>query len=131
VVTIDGVPATNLINGFYYEITADVPKSIVADKPVMVAQYITSNNACSNAFGLNGDPEMIYLSPTEQTIDHITLNSTSHFAISSHYINVIIKSSAAASFTLDGISKASSFVSHPKDPSYSYAVFEVQKELIN
>jgi len=130
VVTIDGVQATNLINGFYYEIMANTPKSIVADKPVMVAQYITSTNSqdaptCGNSFNRNGDPEMIYLSPVEQTIDKITLNSTKHYQITSNYINVVIKSAAINSFTLDGVNSSASFVTHPQDPAYSYAVFAV------
>lgn len=132
VVTVDGVQAANLINSFYYEITANTPKSIVSDKPVMVAQYITSSNddvtsPCGNSFNNNGDPEMIYLSPLEQTIDKITLNSTAHYQISSHYINVIIKTSAVSSFTLDGRDSASAFKPHPADPAYSFAVFHVQQ----
>lgn len=131
VVTIDGARATNLINNFYYEITANSPKSIVSDKPVMVAQYITSGNddataPCGNSFNNNGDPEMIILSPLEQTIDNVTLNSTPHYQITSHYINVVIKSSAINSFTLDGVSSASDFKTHPGEPAYSLAVFTVQ-----
>lgn len=132
VVTVDGVPLSDLKNNFYYEITANTPKSIVADKPVMVAQYVTSSNddvtaPCGNSFNYNGDPEMIYLSPLEQTIDKITLNSTNHFRITSHYINVVIKTSAVKSFTLDGKDSSAVFKAHPGDPAYSYAVFSVQQ----
>ncbi|HEX8357031.1 MAG TPA: PKD domain-containing protein, partial [Segetibacter sp.] len=122
----DGVKATNLVKGFYYEFAANDPKSIVADKPVMVAQYITSTNECANNFNDNGDPEMIFLSPVEQTIDQITLNSTGRYEIRSHFINVIIKSSGVAGFTLDGKS-SNAFRPHPKDPAYSFATFEVTK----
>ncbi|MDB5248578.1 MAG: domain containing protein, partial [Segetibacter sp.] len=125
IVTIDGQKASNLINGLYYEITANTPKSIVSDKPVMVAQYITTTNACDNSFYNNGDPEMIYLSPVEQTIEQVTLNSTNHFNITSHYINVVIKSSFVNRFQLDGINPVSSFKTHPYDPAYSYASFAV------
>ncbi|MCW3081189.1 MAG: domain containing protein [Segetibacter sp.] len=130
VVTVDGSRLTNLTNNFYYDILTNSPKSIVADKPITVAQYITSTNSsdgptCGNSFNFSGDPEMIYISPVEQTIDKITLNSTSHFKITSHYINVVIKSSAVSSFTLDGANVNSSFISHTQDPSYSYAVFTV------
>ncbi|MDQ6814003.1 MAG: PKD domain-containing protein, partial [Bacteroidota bacterium] len=130
VVTVDGSPLNNLVKNFYYDILANSPKSIVSNKPIMVAQYITSTNSadgptCSNSFNGNGDPEMIYISPVEQTIDKITLNSTTHFKITSHYINVVIKSSAINSFTLDGATVSSSFTTHPYDPLYSYAVFTV------
>ncbi|WP_018614638.1 T9SS C-terminal target domain-containing protein [Segetibacter koreensis] len=127
VVTIDGVRATNLINNFYYEIMANAPKSILSDKPIMVAQYITSADACNNVSDGKGDPEMIYISPVEQTIDKITLNSTSHYQITSHYINVVIKTSAVNSFTLDGASSPSAFKTHPADPAFSYAVFPVKQ----
>src|SRR5215210_6993223 len=122
VVTIDGVQATNLVNDFYYEITANTPKSIVSDKPVLVSQYITSTDACGNSSNNNGDPEMIYLSPIEQTIDKITLNSTSHAAINPnyHYINVVMKTSGVSSFKLDGLNIASNFVPLAGDPTYSY-----------
>jgi gliding motility-associated-like protein len=132
IVKADGAQLTGLINNFYYEITGNTPKSIVSDKPVMVAQYITSANdditsPCGNSFNFNGDPEMIYLSPLEQTIDKITLNSTNHYQITSHYINVVIKASAVNSFTLDGAGSAAAFKTHPADPAYSYAVFSVKQ----
>lgn len=132
IVSVDGIQLTNLNNSFYYEITANTPKIVVSDRPVMVAQYITSGNdpgtaPCGNSFETNGDPEMIYLSPLEQTIDKVTLNSTEHFKITSHYINVVIKTSAIKSFTLDGKDSSSVFKSFPGDPAYSYAVFHVSK----
>ena len=130
VVKINGVIATGIINNFYYQILTNTPQDITADKPIMVAQYITStdyNNSpiCGNSNNNNGDPEMIYLSPVEQTIDKITLNSTGFFNINSHYINVVLKTAAINSFTLDGVNKATNFVTHPVDPAYSYAVFAV------
>ena len=63
---------------------------------------------------------MIYLSPIEQTIDKVTLNSTSHFAIVEHYINIIIKTSATSTFRIDGAIPASAFVPYTQDPTYSY-----------
>ncbi|MDB5940433.1 MAG: hypothetical protein JWP77_2797, partial [Polaromonas sp.] len=131
VVTVGGVRLTKLERNFYYEIIANTPQSIVSDKPVMVAQYITSSDAngskpCGNSFGAYGDPEMIYISPIEQTIDKITLNSTRHYQIAYHYINVIIKSSAVQSFRLDGVPGAGSFSTHAGDPAFSFATFEVK-----
>ncbi len=130
VVKINGAVAAGLINNFYYEFSSATPNTIEADKPVMVAQYITSTNQqsggpnCNNSFNNDGDPEMIILSPIEQTIDKITLNSTSHYNITSQYINVIIKSSAVSSFRLDGAA-VSTFAAHPKDAAYSYAQLTV------
>ena len=119
VVKYNGVPLTGLINNFYYQISTDQPGVIESDKPIMVAQYISSQGHCAN--GIPGDPEIIYLSSVEQNIDKVIFNSTSNFAISEHWINVVIKASAAASFRIDGAPSPVPFVTHPQDPSYKYA----------
>lgn len=115
------ISASSLINNFYYDIgPTNAPNLIEADKPVMVAQYITSQGECGN--GNPGDPEVIYLSPVEQNINKVILNSTYHYAITQHYINVIIPNTgtAVSSFKLDGASPSSSFKIHPQNPSFSY-----------
>ncbi len=125
-VKLNGVVLTGLINGFYYQIGQNnMPNVIEADKPVMVAQYITSASQCGNsALGGDGDPEVIYLSPVEQNIDKVILNSTSNFAITRHYINVVIpnKGTAVSSFKIDGVTPSSSFVVHPQNSSFSYLI---------
>ncbi|MDQ6756502.1 MAG: PKD domain-containing protein [Bacteroidota bacterium] len=119
VVKLNGIIQSGLQNNFFYDLPlSNIPNLIETDKPVVLAQYITTQNACGN--GSPGDPEMIYLSPIEQTIDKVTLNSTSHSAITKHYINVIIKTNAVPSFKIDGSSPLVSFIPHPQDPSYSY-----------
>ncbi|MFN6373928.1 MAG: IgGFc-binding protein, partial [Chitinophagia bacterium] len=77
VVKRNGVALTGLINGFYYDYQSSTPDLIESDEPIMVAQYTTTTGQCGNTFiGGRGDPEMIYLSPIEQTIDKVTINST-------------------------------------------------------
>ena len=121
VVKLNGVVQGGLVNNFYYDLPiSNVPNLIESDKPVLVAQYITTTGSCGNVNGGRGDPEMIYLSPVEQTIDKVTLNSTSHFAIVEHYINIIIKTSAISTFRIDGSIPASVFVPYAQDPTYSY-----------
>ena len=121
VVKLNGVVQAGLINNFFYDLPlTNAPSLIEADKPVLVAQYITTTGSCGNINGGRGDPEMIYLSPVEQTIDKVTLNSTSHFAIVEHYINIIIKTNATATFSIDGAIPATPFVPYAQDPSYSY-----------
>lgn len=126
VVKVNGAVLTGLINNFYYQIgPASVPNVIEADKPVMVAQYITSANECGNtAIKGDGDPEVIYLSPVEQNIDRVIINSTSNFAITRQYLNVVIPNggTALSSFKIDGASPTASFTVHPQNPSYSYLV---------
>ncbi|HYM94699.1 MAG TPA: PKD domain-containing protein, partial [Chitinophagaceae bacterium] len=128
VVTVNGAPiAVPLQNNFYYELPiTSAPHLIQADQPILVAQYITSQNACGN--GAPGDPEVIYLSPIEQNINRVLWNATPNYAILQHFINAIIPNTGTAisSFTLDGIPvPASSFIIHPQSPGYSYITLGV------
>ncbi|HSC36395.1 MAG TPA: IgGFc-binding protein, partial [Chitinophagaceae bacterium] len=121
VVKWNGSVITGLVAGFYYEFLTKQPGVIESDKPIMVAQYISSQGCLNN--GTPGDPEMIYLSPVEQTINKVVLNSTPNYKITGHYINVVIKASGVNNFTLDGVNRASSFIAHPQDATYMYAQF--------
>ncbi len=127
VVKVNGVVQNGIINSFYYDLpVTNQPLSIESDEPIMVAQYITTRGACGNDFiGLLGDPEMIYLSPIEQTIDEVILNSTGNAVITQHWINVVIKTVAVPSFSITGASGAVFFNQHPQDPAYSYAQISV------
>lgn len=128
------LPASALINNFYYQFknsntsgsNPPVPNLIESDIPVLVAQYCTTQGQDGNPnVSPGGDPEMIYLSPVEQTINNITLYSASKNLILQSYINVIIKKGGVSSFTLDGATKVSNFAAHPQDNNYSYAIFSV------
>ena len=127
IVKLNGVVQTGLVNSFYYDFPiSDKPQLIEANQPIMVAQYITTASTCGNNFiGSLGDPEMIYLSPVEQTIDEVLVNSTPNANILDHWINVIIKTSAVASFSATGTAGSYTFVPHPQDASYSYAQIPV------
>lgn len=127
VVKVNGVVQAGLINNFYYELpVTDQPQIIEADQPIMVAQYITTRTVCGNNFlSQDGDPEMIYLSPVEQTIDEVILNSTPNFQITQHWINVVIKTASVSSFSISGAIGAVSFLPHPQAPGYSYAQISV------
>ncbi len=124
IVKINGVVTTlPLINNFYYEIPFTTnPLKIEGDLPITVAQYIPSQGACSN--GSPGDPEVIYLSPVEQSISNVLFNSNLLVAGSPvHFANVVIPNggTAISSFKRDGVTvPAASFTVHPQDPSYSY-----------
>jgi gliding motility-associated-like protein len=135
-VALNGVllPKSSLINGFYYQFlngnatgtNPATPNLIESDIPILVAQYCTTEGMDGNTPSpYGGDPEMIYLSPVEQTINSITLYSASQFKILQSYINIIIKNQGVTSFTLDGVSKSTFFQTHPKEPNYSYAIIPV------
>jgi len=146
VVKVNGsvISSSYLKNNFFYELKNSTPLTtpgngvgqantstgvwnlIEADKPINVAQFCTTQAYDGNPNPTTGgDPEMIYLSPVEQTINNITLYSASKNLILQSYINVIIKNGGVKSFTLDGASKSSSFTVHPRDANYSYASFAV------
>lgn len=132
VVKLNGLPLPSFMlqNGFYYEFknsnkstsNTPAPNSIESDKPILVAQYCTTQNTEGNTG--DGDPEMIYLSPVEQTINKITVYSANNYLINQSYINVIIKNAGVSSFTLDGVGGVS-FQTHPGDPNYAYAIIPV------
>lgn len=132
-VYIDGVlTALPLQNNFYYNIpVSNTTHSITADKPIMVAQYLPSRANCSNPGPAgDGDPEVIYLSPVEQSINKVTWNACRRAAINTnkHYVNVVIPNggTAISSFRLDGINvAAANFTLHPQNNNYSYAVLNV------
>lgn len=135
------IPSNLLHRNFFYEVKNTTPLTIPgngigiantgttnfnlieADKPITVAQYCTTQGQDGNPNP--GDPEMIYLSPVEQTINKITLNSTPFNAITQHAINVIIKKTGIPSFRLDGTARTTNFIDHPRDPEYAYAIFSV------
>ncbi len=126
VVKLNGVPLTGLINNFYYQFGAtNQPNYIQSDKPIMVAQYITTTGVCGNNVGIpagDGDPEVIYLSSIEQNISKVQLYATPHFAINEHFISVMIPNggTGVSSFRIDGAVPSSPFVVHPQNNSYSY-----------
>lgn len=116
---------TNLINNSYYEFTADTPASVFANKPVITAQFITSQGQCGNTRnGTNGDPEMIYLAPNLPAWG-LSIISPALNNISNHYINVVLRTIAIDSFTLDNANVRSLFKPFPGRPAYSYAQIQV------
>lgn len=122
-------PTATLQNNYYYQIEDSIPLVITATRPISVAQYIKSSNGCTNPdptanFGrFNGDPEMIFISPLEQSIEKAILYSSSQQQISFHYINVIVPNTGVATFKLDGVNVASKFKPHT-EPGYSYATLD-------
>jgi gliding motility-associated-like protein len=129
VVTLNGTQLNtpSFVNGLYYEFNSTTTNVISADKPIQVVQYSPSQNQtldCTRGTGDIGDPEMIYLSPVEQGLNHVTLYSTGYYAIRQSYINVVIPNAGVSSFTLDGVSYSTSF-SPVSNTSYSYAQISV------
>ncbi|RFZ84308.1 PKD domain-containing protein [Mucilaginibacter terrenus] len=109
----------------FYEFWTSKPSLVTANKPIQVVQYAvtqgrTNTDECEIDKSDIGDPEMIYLTPLEQTLDHVILNSTGNFAIFKHFANVIIKTTAKGSFRVDG-KPYTDFTLLDADKTYSYA----------
>jgi gliding motility-associated-like protein len=122
-VTLNGAPiaSASFVNNFYYEFSGSTTNVIESDKPILVAQYFTTQKCSGNGIG---DPEMIYLNPVEQTISSVTLNSMqpSGINVNTHYLNVVVKNDPAAinSFSIDGVPRTN-FTPVPGDNAYAYA----------
>ncbi|MEP6724557.1 MAG: PKD domain-containing protein [Bacteroidota bacterium] len=129
-VTLNGQLINSFINSQYYEFSNNQANFIQSDKPILVAQYFTSGG-CSNNKG-NGDPEMIYLNPTEQTIASVTVNSmqpsTGSTNINEHYINAVLPNTPSAinSFRIDGAAIAI-FTPVPQNSNYAYTQVAVAR----
>jgi gliding motility-associated-like protein len=121
------VPAASFVNNFYYEFESSVPNVIESDKPIQVAQYFTTQACGENT--LNGDPEMIFLNPVEQTINDVTLTSMRLInpQANAHFINIVLQNNTAAmsSLKLDGI-PVGGFTPVPADPGYVYVQLQTQ-----
>jgi gliding motility-associated-like protein len=119
--------AAQFTSGLYYEFTSTTTNVVSADKPIQVVQYTPTQGQGLNCVATKndvGDPEMIYLSPIEQGLDHVTLYSTGYYAITQSYINVVMPTSAVSTFSLDGNSYTA-FQPVASDTSYSYAQIPV------
>ena len=112
----------SLINKFYYEFESSAANAVESNLPIMVAQYITTTGSYGNTLiSSNGDPEMIYLSPVEQTISKVTINSTPFAKIvdSLHFVNIIIPKGGVATLLVDGVAPKNG-ITHPGDNNFMY-----------
>lgn len=130
VVKLNGVilTASSFVNGLYNEFSSSATNIITADKPIQVVQYAVTQfktmNCNDSSYDI-GDPEMIYLNPLEQTLDHVTLNSTSNYRILNNFINVVIKTATVPTFQLDG-KPYTQFTKVIGNEDYSYAQIDVE-----
>lgn len=118
VITKNGVLLTGRVKNFYsYESnTADY---IEADKPIMVAQFMLGG-ACLN--GSLGDPEMIYLSPIEQSIKEARFFRNNKENISVNYVTLIVPTGGLSSLLIDGSSGFDHTYVHPNYPGKTIVI---------
>ncbi|MVT41166.1 PKD domain-containing protein [Chitinophaga oryziterrae] len=116
------LPLSSLIGNSYYRFVSGTADYIESDKPVLVAQFMSSEGACPNTNGL-GDPEMVYLSPVEQAIKRIGFYRNTRESINVNYLTMIIPTGGLPSLRIDGVANAYTYsYPHPNLPGYSVAV---------
>jgi gliding motility-associated-like protein len=99
------------------------PTSITADRPISVAQYAQRRD-CSGTS--NGDPDMVLLNPIEQNIKDITVFASTQQNISRQWINVLIPTSKASTFKINGVVPSTAFI-----PSVNIAGYSTLTHLFN
>jgi gliding motility-associated-like protein len=117
---INGGATTTLNAGQYSEFSLNAVSRITSNLPVSVMQYSTGTDCDANLDAF-GDPFMITLSPTTQSINKVTFNA---FANSSptftYYLNLIAKTNDLSTVTLDGVGIGGTFSVVPQNPAFSY-----------
>jgi gliding motility-associated-like protein len=126
-VTVNGA-TVNLNEGEHYPPTTATPipytgpSVISSNKPVTVAQYLTSTNKSGSPVTNQGDPDMVIINPVEQNINDISIFSSSLEVIKARFLSVYMKTAQAPSFRINNALPAGSFVTVPANPAYSYLV---------
>lgn len=111
--------------GLYYEFESNQPSKFESDKPINVTQFIIEGDCKDNTVGNNGaqDPEMIILSPVQQSINRTTVYAApittagTNYSVpgvskgnAASYINVVIPKAGVASFKLDSATNPTQMV---------------------
>ncbi|NLR81172.1 PKD domain-containing protein [Chitinophaga eiseniae] len=117
----NGVTLTGLIANSYYEFVSNTADYIESNKPVLVAQFMSSSGACGNNSGL-GDPEMVYLSPVEQAIKRIGFYRNDREFIEVNYLTMIIPTAGLTSLRIDGSPLYDFAYPHPNLNGYTVVI---------
>ncbi len=115
----NGSLVATLKAGDYYTTPNPVnePAYISSNNSIAVAQY-SLTQVCAG--GGVSDPDMVILNPIEYNIKNITVYSSSRENISEQYVNILIRTSAASTFKVNGIAPKESFTPLKSAPSFSY-----------
>ena len=117
---------TGIAAGRFYEVRSSNPLMIESEgAPISVVQYMTSlscdtrnpsNCYLTQSCPFPSDPEMVVLNPVEQTINNITVFSArqnwvpaGQSNVNKCYLNIIIKTTEAPSFRINGNAPAGNF----------------------
>lgn len=118
-VQINGALVATLNTGQYYQTISptNTPAYVSSTKSIAVAQYSLTQSC---AGGGVSDPDMVILNPIEYNIKNITVYSSNKENITENYVNVLIKTSAASSFRVNGALPKGTFIPLPGSSDLSY-----------
>ncbi len=116
-----------------FDIERDRVASIVTNKPSSVTVFSKSQgcNDATQALFQDGDPFMISYSPNQQLLSNITFNALQLPSITSHYVNIIVKTSAKGDTWLDGQNIGNNFAEITQNSVYSYARVRINQGVHN
>lgn len=123
---IDGVRQAPLMRARAVEVPLTTAMHIVANRPIIVAQYEHSVNASeplSDDFEL-GDPFMMLVPPPEQFDTAYSFQSVGHPEFLRHFVNIVIPSEGLPSLRLDDYKVEGNFVPIA-GTRYGYVQYEV------
>jgi gliding motility-associated-like protein len=128
-IEVQGSSITNykLDRGEWLEYNESEATFIVADKPILVAQYLIGSSCNGHSLG---DPSMFLLSGIEQTRDTVTLFNSRFQAIHENYINIITRTVDTNLIILDGqflIDQGVKFTAVGANGNFSYARVQVKE----
>lgn len=118
----NGIRATGIDAGQFYEFSSDQPVQIQTNNPVIVVQYSLSETGPdgqyvgSNSFkylNYGWDPTMMIVPSTSQFLSDYLFSNQVDEAFDSNYVNVVIPDSAIPSLHLDDRTVQSAFITIP------------------
>lgn len=99
-VTVNGVPQGTLNAGEFKEIRITAGSNVVADKPVLVAQYLVGQNEA----GTNTDPAMTIVPGKDQWLkNYVFATPSGTAAFPTDYMSIIIPGTALGSLKFNGV----------------------------
>jgi gliding motility-associated-like protein len=117
----NGVVLTGLTSHSCYEFQSKTADYIESDKPVLLAQFMASEDGCPGTADI-GDPEMIYMSPIEQATKRVAFYRNTKEVIEINGLILIIPDAGLASLKIDGSNTYDVAYAHPNLPGYTVVV---------
>lgn len=117
-VSINGTAPVAVPLAGYYQFSSGSACRVESNKPIMLGQFMVGGN-CTTGLG---DPEMIYLSPTERGVTYAGFYRNTKENIEVNYVSLIVPKDGLSSLTIDGqntpFGTYSNIKLHPADSNY-------------